>query len=316
MKTFNRWLCVTLVYAVSLCANAQLVVATGPVGGTYDRMFNELRTACASTMPMTPKTTTGSQENFDLLNDNAVNGAFVQSDVVFYRDRTESVNFIKTLLAMHPEEVHVIVRAEPITVGGHQILGRTIMGKTVEFQTVSDLAQYRVGAAGGSVVTANMIRVVGPLPWKVSKYKSNDEVLAALKAKEIEAALLVGGSPLAAVAALDETYRLLPFTETMQESLRSVYRPARLSYSKLTTSPVATIATDALFLVQDYSGSAPMMEKLSALRNCAWEAIPSLQSTIGKHPKWRAVSPTNKGKWKWLEAAETPAAKAVPTKRK
>lgn len=104
--------------------------------------------------------------------------------------------------------------------------------------------------------------------------------------------------------------------ETMQESLRSVYRPARLSYSKLTTSPVATIATDALFLVQDYSGSAPMMEKLAALRNCAWEAIPSLQSTIGKHPKWRAVSPTNKGKWKWLEAAETPAAKAVPTKRK
>ncbi|MGL4679245.1 MAG: hypothetical protein ACRCWC_07640, partial [Plesiomonas shigelloides] len=145
---------------LSLCAfgwaQAQVKVTTGAADGTYSTMFKQLAAACGNEVGMVEMNSTGSNENVDRLIGNQVNAAFVQTDVLFFRARTEELGNVKTLLALHPEEVHFVAPAVAKTKEGG-IAG--IGGKTPVFNTIADLAGRHVGAVGGSVTTAQVIRL-------------------------------------------------------------------------------------------------------------------------------------------------------------
>lgn len=289
-----------LLLSLFLCFSAQaqtLKVATGGAKGTYSTMFKEINKECADQIPMIEQNTSGSVENINLLVGNQINAAFTQTDVLYYRAKTEDLGGVKTLLALHPEEVHVIaLRESLLKAGGTLGFG----AKPVVFNTVADLAGRRVGAAGGSYITAQFIRLQSEIAFTVQQYDSNDKMMAALKAGEIEAALMVVGAPAPAVTALNTTYKLLSFPEAVVERLKGVYRPARLNYTNVGAQGITTVATDALFVTREYK-TAKMTEGLAKFRACALSKIDELKETTGTHPKWQAVSADNKGKWAWYE---------------
>jgi len=74
-------------------------------------MFKELSNACGTEVPLVEVNSTGSMENVNNLVGNQVNAAFVQSDVLYLRARTEELGNVKTLLALHSEQVHIVTRA-------------------------------------------------------------------------------------------------------------------------------------------------------------------------------------------------------------
>src|SRR5512141_2081618 len=101
-----------LLLATSLAAQAQtLRVATGSPKGTYAAMFKELTQVCGTEVPMVEVPSTGSMDNINQLVGNQVNAAFVQSDVLYLRARTEELGNVKTLLALHNEALHFVAKA-------------------------------------------------------------------------------------------------------------------------------------------------------------------------------------------------------------
>lgn len=271
-----------------------LKVATGSTKGTYSAMFREIYQVCGSDVGMVEVPSSGSQENINQLVGNQVNAAFVQSDVLYLRSRTEELGNVKTLMALHPEQVHFVAKADT-KVGGN-LVG---MGK-VPLTDITQLVEKKVGAAGGSSVTSQVIRLQSEIAYSTVIYDTNDAAKKALDEGKVDAVLFVGGAPLGAVAGLGADYRLLSIPPATIEKLKGVYKPARLNYPKMGAAGVTTVSTDALFVTREYK-TDKMVQSLARFRACALGKVEELKETTGTHPAWQAVDPGNKGKWPYYE---------------
>ena len=72
-------------------AQAQMRVATGKAGDTYSSMLRQLNARCAGDVAVVEVPSAGSNDNINQLVGNQVNAAFVQSDVLWLRARTEDL---------------------------------------------------------------------------------------------------------------------------------------------------------------------------------------------------------------------------------
>lgn len=301
-------------------------IATGGAGNTYSTVFRELSNACKDSMQLIEANTSGSIQNLDMLIGNQVNGAMMQIDVLFSQAQTQNLGGYKTLVNLFPEEVHLVAPAVARVKSGGIGLGSLKYGeKPIEFSTISDLAGYRIGAAGGSVRTATLIKLLSQIGFQVVEFPDNKAVQAALDGGNIEAALYVGGQPLGSVKALGAQYKLLSFPEAVQGMLKNVYKPATLNYNGMGRGGlgVKTIATEAALVVQTYKTPA-MVSALSQFRACAMAKADELKEELGTHPAWKhiasdqAENPDSRGKWAWMElpgaAAPAPVAPTAPGK--
>ena len=305
-KSLIKAFAAIVIAASALSAQAQaLKVSTGGSGGTYSRMFKELGAACSTQLQLVEVNSSGSTQNIDRLIGNEVNGAFVQTDVLHYRGRTEDLSNVKTLVALHPEGVHVVALAtQKEKTGGTMGFG----GKLVQLNTINDLNGKVVAAAGGSFITAQVIRLQTEIGFQVAEMKSAEDALAAVANGTAAAAILVGGAPLGQVAGLDRNFKLLSFPEATVAKLKNVYRPAVLNYSKMGAAGIASVSTDALFVTREYK-TAKFTAGLSKLRSCINENVGELSETTGMHPAWSKVDVNNKGKWAYYSLDEVASKK-------
>lgn len=306
-------LLVTLMFlAWPLCSRAaeDFSIGTGGKGGTYYQMCQQMREACQTEqLNLTCEESSGSVFNLDNLLTNKVNSAWVQLDVLFLTGQTRNLSAIKQLFALHPEEVHLVALNVEYKEGGYGV-GKLKLGeKTVVLNTVADLGGKLVGAVGGSKVTAEVIQLLGGIPFEIKdsdnnrkEFDSNDQLLAALQNGQIHVALMVGGQPMSAVAALDKRYKLLPIPSAVASKLSRVYRPATLDYPKMGAKAVETISTDAVFVTRDYRKPATVAA-LTELRACLDSKLVDFKETKGMHAKWQDVreeqltKPENRAKW-------------------
>jgi TRAP-type uncharacterized transport system substrate-binding protein len=243
----------------------------------------------------------------DRLLGNEVNAAIVQTDVLFFRARNEDLSGVKTLFALFPEEVHIITASvSPILEGGTIGFGK----KPAQFNKVEDLAGRAVAAWGGSIVTAQVIRLQSEINFTVTEVADFKAAKAALDAGTVAAIVMVGGQPMADVQTLTNAYKLLPFSEATIGKLKSVYVPAKLNYSGMGQggSGVQSIATESLFVTRAYK-TEKYVQSLGALRACFKANLPDLQETVGMHKKWAAVNADNNGKWQFYDLPVAPVAK-------
>lgn len=321
MKSYVYRLAAVAALALGLAsANAQQVkIATGGAGNTYSTVLREMAGACKDELQITEVNSAGSIANLELLLANQINGAMIQIDVLFSQANTQDLTQYRTLVNLFPEEVHVVAPAQSkLKAGG--MLG--VGAKPVEFNTINDLAGHRIGAAGGSVRTADLIRLQSQIAFKVVDFPDNKAVQAALDAGQIEAALYVGGQPLGSVKDLGPEYKLVAFPEQVQGLLKNVYRPGRLNYTKMgrAGAGIPTVATEAALVVQSYK-TPKMVAALSAFRNCVLDKVEEQRETLGTHPAWKRIpaaqntDPATRGKWPWLDLpSAAPAAPATPAK--
>ncbi|HDR9174397.1 hypothetical protein KDW82_08960 [Burkholderia vietnamiensis] len=297
MKLHIKLAAILAIAITSGAAHAQaLTVATGDPAGTYSRMFKELNARCGQSIALTEQSSKGSMDNIDSIEGNQVNGAFVQTDVLVWRAQNEDLSGVKTLVALAPEEIHVIARADGKTEGG--IFG--IGAKRRMFNSVVDLAGQKVGAVGGSIISAKVIALKANIPYTVVEFPDNKTALNALQHGDIDGVVAVGGSPLKVVSDLDASYKLLSFPKNVLENVNilKVYRPTKVSYPRMNAVGIPTLSTDALFVTRDYK--TPQYAKgLVSLRQCLYAHLQELRETTGTHPKWQLVSADNRGKWGW-----------------
>lgn len=280
-------------------ANAQLTMITGnaKAGSTYGVIAEEMVGACNGAR--ITAVSNGSLASLQQLLDNKVSLAFVQGDVLVWKAQQTDASDIKVLIPLYPEEVHVVVRNSELKEGGFGIGNFKIGGTSFVVHNASDLKNRKVGAVGGSLISANVISGTGKLGWQVVEYKSNDEGLKALGAGDIDGFVAVGGSPLAVISGLDQRYRLAAFPPAMIEALSKHYTSLKVSYPKMGAGGnVTTIATQAQLITQNYRGKKKA-EELNSFRQCVYDNLDDIRETTGTHAKWRDVPSQDKAVSKW-----------------
>lgn len=305
--TSSRRLILASAMAMASVAFAQdtvnLKVSTGSATGTYNIMFTQFQARCKDKVMMIPATSTGSIQNIDRLLGNEVNAVITQTDVLFARSRTEDLSNIKTLFSLHPEEVHVITtKTSLIKAGGFGGFG----SKPIQLSGIEDLAGLPVAAWGGSVTTANVIRLQSEIAFNVSETNSFKEAKVALDSGQVAAIIMVGGQPMDDVKVLGTEYKMLSFSEGTVAKLKQVYSPARVTYSGMGSGAngVATVSTDALFVTRTYK-SPKIVASMAALRQCFKDNLDDISETTGMHKKWASVKAENTGKWAYWELPTT-----------
>lgn len=283
--------------AAACVAQAQPIsVAAGAKNGTYMAMATELGAACPNMIA--PRETTGSVQNLELLRGNKINAAFMQSDLLFEAKETDpaSVANIKTIVGLHPEELHFIARADVKKEGGYGFRNFKIGGTEVVFNNLADLRGRVVGAVGGSVRTGRIVSQFAGLNYKVAEFPNNDALKKALLEGQVDTILVVGGAPHPMVKELDLRYRILPVDPNTTKVLSGVYDATRVSYTNMGAAGVPTVSTQALLTSRTYT-SPEMIGKLRALRECFSNKLAMIKDTTDTHPKWQDIKAGDSGKW-------------------
>lgn len=293
-----KFIALACMIAVTAAQAQQVKVATGGPKGTYHALFTNIADKCGQEMAVIGVNTSGSLENLDKLTNKEVGAAFMQTDVLFASAQGRDLGNVKTLVAFHKESVHVIAMAN----SGLKTSGNMVgLGKQdIVFTTAEDLTGYKVAAAGGSVVTAQVLQGQGQLKWTIVPVESNDVALAALRKGEVQAVIMVGGQPLGNVRALGSDMKLLGFKQPTLDLLKTVFVADKLSYPKLSPNAVPTLATEALLTVRTVNTSE-RLAALSAFRSCILRNVPEWQDADGAHPAWSQVDVNNKGKWAYYD---------------
>ena len=298
MTKFKYIAAAALMAIASLAQAQQVKVATGGPKGTYHALFTNIAEKCGNEMAIVGVNTSGSLENLDKLAGKEVGAAFMQTDALFASAQGRDLGNIKTLVAFHKESVHVIA---PVATGLKTSGNMIGMGKQdIVFTNAEDLAGYKVAAAGGSVITAQLIKLQGQLNWTIVPVDSNDAAIAAIKSGQVQAAVMVGGQPLGNVKALGPDMKLLGFKSSTVDLLKTVYVADKLSYPKLSTTAVTSLATEALLVTRTVN-TPDRLAAMSSFRNCVLKNVPEWQDADGAHPAWAQVDVNNRGKWAYYD---------------
>jgi TRAP-type uncharacterized transport system substrate-binding protein len=282
-----------------------LLVADGSSSGTYKVMLEQMNKVLADSGMVLQEVadTHGAVDNLDKLVSNEAQAAFMHSDVIQYRANSEDPDFkekFQTLITLYPEDVHFLVLSQPYKSGGHTAFGHTIGGTEVQLNSISDLAGLPVGAAGGGYITINAIRLQAEIAYTAVKFNSGAEVLSALDSGQIACAVFVGGAPLPNLKDLGPQYRLIGVSDVTATRLKALYRQTTISYPKMQTEPVHTIAPECVLVARVYK-TPKFVASLRAFRNAFNNHLDEIKETPGMHKAWQKVEANNKGKWAYYD---------------
>ena len=189
-------------------------------------------------------------------------------------------------------------------------------GTPVVLNTIEDLKDLNVGAAGGGAISAQVIKLETDIPYHFIEYKTGDEVFAALNNGDIDAAVFVGGAPLANLENLGPEYQILSIPSGDVDKLKQVYHPATVTYTNMRPDSVDTVAADCVLVGRVYK-TPKFVNALATLRSVVDAKLTEIQETTGSHPKWQEVQPSSqyKGLLPWMDLPVVPVAPepATPT---
>jgi len=269
-------------------------VAADSSSGTYAKALNEIVAHCEGVNVIQASGVSGGAVgNLDALVNNQAQAAFLHSDVYLSKSMADaSYARYQTLIALYPEPIHVIVLNESKS----KAHGYNPFAKVV-FTTLGDLKEYKVGAAGGGVYTAQILTGQGQGGFEVVAFNSGKEVIDALANGQIDAAIFVGAAPLPNLQNIQGVH-LIPVGELIASRVSTVYRQAKISAYKWQTTPVATLAPLANIMAKKPNSETRKLV-LAQFRSCFNKALPDLQDDGS--PMWENVQPGDHGTLTWMD---------------
>lgn len=280
MQIHKLFLALSMLGSAQAATTTFLDVATGARGTTSNAMYQDIGHVCTNAAFLRERHTSGSVENVDLLLGNKVSLAFVQLDVLKARDQVDHdprAKDIRTLLPLNLDEIHLISRVPK----------KGFLGRTSGITKYSDLKGKKLGAWGGSFVTANVLRAKSGIDMQVLSFPERDQAMNALNAGQVDAVLAVVGQPADWVKALSPQQYILAPIDVAAPAIKDFYQPARLVYPQFGGS-VPTYGVQRLLVTRNFK-TPERRNLLLAYQKCAKAKLVDLQEGEGMHPKWSEV---------------------------
>lgn len=294
----RSYFAIGLLYALSIASvvfaqDNTIRIADDSSSKTYHEMLGQLVAVCSSDQFTIQEVNIGggAPGNLNALYNNKADAAFLHSDVFMAQQQSDtSYNRFKTLVALWPESIHVLVLTNSKT----SKTGTFSFGKA-SFNSLQDLAGYTVGAAGGGYFTAQILQGQGQGGFQVQSFNGGQDVITALNNGTIAAAIFVGAAPLPILEQLPnkQNYKLIPIGENIANRVSGVYRPSKITgYQGLQSGPVSTLAPLAVVLTKTFSTPAKQNAQ-RAFRTCVYQHLGELQD--GYSPNWQNVTAGDTG---------------------
>lgn len=303
---FKSIICsLSIVLSFSAFAQEKFTIAGGggaKNGSVYSSMIETLAGKCSTdALQIEEQQTKGGPDNLALIKGNKVKAAIVPSDLLAAAkmDNGSSVAQIQTLFTLHNEAVHLIARGDTKKEGTWGVGKLQFGGKEVTYNNPEDLKSRRIGAVGGSAVSAQIVSDILRYGWVVDSatYKSNSELAAALTAGQVDAIVISAGLQSDAVKSIKGNFKLIPLRGNADTA--KVYEAVKVEYANLNNGrSVDTLGARALMVTRTWR-SQEMMDQLGAFRTCFQTNLGKIQDEQGTHPAWQDVNVDDKGSWQW-----------------
>jgi TRAP-type uncharacterized transport system substrate-binding protein len=299
LKLLTAALVLILTSAIGHTADdLNLVIADDSSTGTYKKMLGEIISICGNdqfSITEAQGVTGGAPGNLDALVNNQAQAAFLHSDVFFANSQADpTYKRFQTLVALYPEPIHVLALRQSKTAKK----GAFSFGKA-EFNSLSEMNGQTVGAAGGGVFTAKILKGQGNGGFDVNAYGSGADAIAALDSGEVAAVIFVGAAPLPNLVKLDKNkYKLLPIGESISNNVKGVYRPASINYNGLTSGPIPTLAPLATLITRKFSTPKKVAAQRH-FRECFYKHLDELKDSGS--PNWQQVEVNDHGVLDWYD---------------
>ncbi len=211
-------------------------MADGSSSGTYEQFLQQIEAELNGAVVFKRVQSSGAIQNLDLLINNVVSVAFMHSDVLAFRSKSTDMTHFKTLLALFSEDVQFLALSQPKSNGWS-------FTKPAPYNTIEDLKGKKVGAAGGGVITANVIRnsllSAGSTTYTVVEFSSGGDALNALANGDVDAVEFTGAAPLPNLQKLNSDYKILSIPDNVAHQLSDIYHPATVTYVNMRPDAVA-----------------------------------------------------------------------------
>lgn len=271
-----------------------ILIADSSSTGTYATLISQLKPYIADQIDLqeVAPPLPGATNNMNLLLTNKVQLALMHSDVYVYQAKQDPTikDKFQVVVPLYSEEVHFLALRTSKRYSGGSWISK---GTPLDLKSIEDLSGLNVGATGGGVISAQVIKFATNVPYNFVKYNSGAEVMAALNSGDIDAAVFVGGQPMTSLLTLDNKYKFLSVSDDDADKMKMIYHRAKLNtYTNIGDEVTQTVAADCV-VVGRVVTVPKFVNALAAFRNNLDAHLSEIQQTPGSHPKWSEVQPSS-----------------------
>lgn len=272
----HLFLIVLLAYLVSPL-HGQIKIASGIEGEIYTQFANDINNNTLQNIDVL--TTSGSLQNIDMLEDNSVQLAFVQYDVLLFKelDKPGIKDRINVFLPLYEEEIHLITK------------------NNGQINELDDLVGKRVGVGdikSGTFVTSQLIKLKTNLEWQDVDITFSSSLSALLK-DSIDAFFFVGAAPSNKLKRLSSDLgQIIKLVPVFNKNLEDIYQTKKIDkkvYGWM-SEDVKTYSVKSVLAVGVQSLSERDVLLLDSLYIDLKSNLLGIQRNTFSHPKWDQVN--------------------------
>ncbi|MDO8260087.1 MAG: TAXI family TRAP transporter solute-binding subunit [Candidatus Magasanikbacteria bacterium] len=290
-----------------------ITIGAGSAGGTYFTVVKEITRFCSSPtleikhyIKSDGKTIEGgSIKNLENLLNNEMQCGIVQRDIaqLAKMNDPENMSRIIALVPLHQEQVHFLtlnyVSAKQASSRFTKLIGNE---KTVYIEnpmtSISHLQGKAVAAWGGSVKTAEIIKLMTNINFRIVDVADEKEALQKINNGEVACIIAVVGAPAPWIKVLPKKQFKLLSAKEEADRLKDFYSISTIKYDNLgsTGQTVKTFNTDCILFTREYR-SPQTIKALTELQMNIRKNIYLIRDTPHTHPAWQKVDPSRPAKW-------------------
>ena len=280
MKRYLVLLLLTYLISMGYKTTAQIRISSGLKGEIYNQFAIDIKNN--TDIPFSVYPSEGSLENFSKLESDSFELAFLQYDVLLYKEleNPQIKNNIKVLLPLYDEEIHLIAR------------------NNSDINSLTDLIGKRVGMGSnksGTNITARFIQYKTTLKWKAFDIPFN-KCLAALMNDSIDAFFYVGAAPSNLLKSLSsDVQKFIKLVPVESKQLKDFYTTKTIKkgiYPWL-NKDIKTISVKSLIAVNTLNIDKEEEKQVDLLYDDLKGNLKGIQKNKMSHPKWKDVDFTD-----------------------
>jgi len=308
MKTLNlkAILGILFMFFGTICAAMEFPIATGPSGGVYTLMFNDM-TKVSPRSELVEVPTTGAPQNLDFCISQKVMACMVNADQLWAKrnfDKEEAVDVIKTIFPLYDNSI-------------------TMLSMSPSILNFSDLKGKKVGTFGGAAESLRiMIGLSKVQPAQIVNYDkfaqlAQQTMVNDFLAGKLDAIVGIGGGEIPWVKKITkEGVHLIAFDRWDAVEFLSVqkgyfYKLKTIKYPNLDGSVQTLSVRTILASARNWPANAPETKQVQMLFADLSNNLANLKLGAGKEYslQWLGVSSMSDPTWPWYGHLKPVAAK-------
>jgi hypothetical protein len=275
--------------------DCDLRLGTGPSGGVYEVMAQDILQVCGNAVSMCAVPSEGGLDNITRLSANEIDLGFAQIDTLqeMRRGGDEGSQSLQAVMPLHANLMHIITLTAGVKVPARNSMEKYLPGMAEQRQIrrFSELREMRIAVVGSAQMLGQLLEKNLNFHMEFVTAANDDQALKLLKAGQVQAIFTSGGWPMPNISRHTPTsgYSLVEYDLQPQPPYMLVKR----TYKNLEAYNLGFLSAPNLLFTRGFKPGGAASKKVGILQTCLINHLDELQE--GRHHRaWAEVkSPTD-----------------------